>query len=203
MNPRVRFLSVVLCAALASSALVGCDDDADSADAVSTDSVSAPVSPTPSVSSPPAPDPADALKVLTRSTRVTCAEVDRRTDLGLWESSVKANAPLRIVSVQGMGAEVPGAIGVPVVKPRVQGAVLSEWPPTIGTGLLARSVDWKARANLVGMHLDAGDEVRVILHLVGRPGGRLDKVEIGFALDENDAGASVALPVGTRFARHC
>ncbi|MCZ4498015.1 MAG: hypothetical protein JWQ74_568 [Marmoricola sp.] len=114
--------------------------------------------------------------------QISCADATAgRVEIGMWTDRLKAVVPLTIdgVRVTGGGARVVGVVATTARKPRLSLAGISDWPPT----KMSADFDWKARTDLVGLHLGAGEEIVPVLHVVARRGSRLDGLEVTYSVD--------------------
>jgi hypothetical protein len=156
-------------------------------------------SPSPSATAPSG----DLLKFERAGGGLSCVESGGEVvALGLWDDTMIASTPLRITGVRAIGRSVriAGGLVAPVVGglPEVSG--ISDWPPGAPERTLAKSLDWEARTQVVGAHLDVQRAVLPFLHLVAKPGGTLSAIELAYRTDAGQAG-SVRVDRVIRFAR--
>lgn len=200
---RSRPVVLALSALLATGALAGCGGD-ETTPATGTPGAVVPTA-TPTVAPTPTPSPSatldvdHALRAVHVGGQIDCLDASAgRVEVGLWTSRLQASVPLTVQDLRaiGTGVRVVGAVAVRDRKSDLHPDGVSDWPPTG----MNQDFDWAARTNLKGLHLDAGEEVVPVLHLVSSGGGTLDSVEVTFSIDAGDVGSSVAVPYHATFA---
>lgn len=198
---RSRTALVALALLCAPTLLTSCSDDADPP--ASGGTPTAPASSTPSTVPTTTPSPAGRLSFVPPGGTVDCLEdVRDATDVGLWGGKLTASAPLKIVDIvaTSKGVRFAGGLAVPLLDPDFHTSIASDWPPEAPDRATAKGIDWKARTGLAGLHLDAGENVLPVWHLVGKPGAHVADLRVSYVLDGVDDRRTVVVPLNLSFA---